>query len=133
MSPRPKVFFANTLYPARNWGRCFDLRGLPEFGQRGKLASRRITNNVCQKNFYTEFKVKVALAALTRDKPIEELCSEFDVHLTQINKWKRELKAGAAEIFNGTEIFNQQMPELCAKSGQLAVESVSLADDWEKR
>ena len=53
-----------------------------------------------RKKFTAEFKAKVALAALTSDKTMAELCSEFGVHKTQINKWKQELKANAAGIFN---------------------------------
>ena len=91
-----------------------------------------------RKKFTAEFKAKVALAALTSDKTMAELCSEFGVHKTQINKWKQELKANAAGIFNGnmqsTEAARQkQVHELHAKIGQLTMERDFLADAWAKR
>lgn len=54
-----------------------------------------------RKKHSAAFKAKVALAALTSDKTMSELCSEFGVHQSQINKWKRDLKDGATRIFNG--------------------------------
>lgn len=47
-----------------------------------------------RKRFSAEFKAKVAHATLTNDKTMGELGFEFGVHQTQINKWRRELKAG---------------------------------------
>lgn len=48
-----------------------------------------------RKQFPSEFKAKVALAALKGDKTIAELASEFQVHTTQINAWKAALKERA--------------------------------------
>lgn len=39
-----------------------------------------------RKKHSAAFKAKVALAALTSDKTMSELCSEFGVHQSQINK-----------------------------------------------
>lgn len=37
------------------------------------------------------FKAKVALAALREGKTMAELCKELELHLKQINDWKRQL------------------------------------------
>ena len=55
-----------------------------------------------------------------------ELCSEFGVLQIQINKWKRELKAGESGIFKENmqstkASMQRQMHELHAKIGQLAM------------
>ena len=46
-----------------------------------------------------EFKAKVALAALSGLKTLAELASEFQLHPTQINRWKQELIANAPDLF----------------------------------
>ena len=44
-----------------------------------------------RKRFSSEFKAKVAIEALKAHKTINELATEFDVHPTQINGWKKQL------------------------------------------
>ena len=46
------------------------------------------------------FKAKVALAAVKEVKTVSELSSQYGVHSTQIHHWKRQLLAGAEEIFS---------------------------------
>ena len=91
-----------------------------------------------RKNHAPSFKAKVALAALSGEKTIAELSSEFGVHQTQIHRWVKQLKASAAGVFAGeikTEEAKRekQMHELHAKIGQLTVERDFLAEAWGKR
>jgi transposase len=46
-----------------------------------------------------EFKAKVALAAISGFKTLSELASEYQVHPTQINRWKQELIENATDLF----------------------------------
>ena len=74
-----------------------------------------------------EFKAKVALAAFPEEQTLSELSSRFGVHPTMINKWKRSLLEGAADIFGkGKKAQRQtkaQTDELYRQIGQLKVEN----------
>ena len=52
-----------------------------------------------RKQYNPDFKARVAMEAIKGEETIAELAIRFEVHPTQINKWKRELVAGAANIF----------------------------------
>ena len=47
------------------------------------------------------FKAQVALAALKGDKTVNELAGHYGVHPTLIHAWKKQLLAGAEEVFTG--------------------------------
>jgi transposase-like protein len=70
----------------------------------------------------------VALAALRGDKTINELASQFGVHPTLIQDWKKHLLAGAEQIFsNGfkadtTAQAETQKAELFEQIGRLKME-----------
>ena len=52
-----------------------------------------------RRRFSSEFKARVALAAVRGEKSLAELASEFEVHANQISTWKRQLLDGAAGLF----------------------------------
>ena len=71
------------------------------------------------------FKAQVALAAVREDKTMAELCKEFELYASQVIEWKRQLLAGAADVFGaGSEIAPPvDLAPLHAKIGQLALEN----------
>ena len=78
------------------------------------------------------------MLALSGEKTIAELSSEFGVHQTQIHRWVKQVKDSVAGIFSG-EIKaeeakkEKELHELHAKIGQLTVERDFLAKAWGKR
>jgi transposase len=74
-----------------------------------------------------EFKAKVALEALKGEQTIAELAHRFEIHPSQIRKWKKSLAEGAVGIFgDGHDQSGKENEELIAKLyqqiGQLKVE-----------
>jgi len=53
-----------------------------------------------RQQFSNEFKAKVALEALKEHKTVSEIASEFEIHPTQVNSWKKYLLSGAADSFS---------------------------------
>ena len=90
-----------------------------------------------RKNHCAAFKAKVALKALSGEKTISELSLEFGVHQTMINRWVKQLKDSAVDVFSG-ELKREdvkkekELHELHAKIGQLTVERDFLAKAWGK-
>ena len=86
---------------------------------------------MAKKTFSSEFKAKVAIEALKGHKTTNELASEFEVHPTQINIWKKQLLEGSKNLFSGKnekdmESVIEERDRLYTRIGQLAVELDSL-------
>ena len=56
-----------------------------------------------RKNYSPAFKAKVALAAIRCDETIAQTAARFEVHPSQVRKWKRQLEESSAGIFGGHE------------------------------
>jgi transposase len=53
-----------------------------------------------RKTHSAAFKAQVALAALKGDRTVNELASQHQVHPTLIHTWKKQLLAGAEDLFS---------------------------------
>ena len=86
-----------------------------------------------RKNHTAQFKTKVAIAAMSQQKTINELTAEYGVHATQINTWKKLAQTAIPEVFKTKQAksgANQQpqIDELHRQIGQLIAER-----DWLKK
>jgi len=88
-----------------------------------------------RKQYSPQFKAKVALEAVRGEKTISELASQYDVHPTMINNWKRQLLDEASRLFEkgseanpANESQQLQINELYRQIGKLKVERDFLAD-----
>ena len=81
----------------------------------------------------SEFKAKVALAAIRGDKTVAELASLYKVHPNQITTWKRQAQDHLAAAFDCKRTKSVKADEklkeaLYCQIGQLKVEL-----DWLKK
>ena len=80
-----------------------------------------------RKRYSSEFKAKVALAALKNEETTAELAQRFGIHPTMISAWKRSLLENAANIFGNGHSSRKQIDakidELHRQIGQLKVEN----------
>ena len=86
-----------------------------------------------RKRFSKEFKAKVAIEAIKGQLTVNELAQEFGVHVSQINRWKKELLETAPEVFSQgkdreAKRVEMEKDQLYRKVGQLQVEV-----DWLKK
>jgi len=54
-----------------------------------------------RRNHSDAFKAKVALAAIREDKTIAEISSQYGVHASQVNAWKKQVLNNLEAIFAG--------------------------------
>jgi len=91
-------------------------------------------NRLRKKRTHTAaFKARVARAAIKEDKTIAQLASEFELHPSQVNQWKREATTRLPEIFatrpdRDEKEIEQREAALYEEIGRLKVEV-----DWLKK
>ena len=90
-----------------------------------------------RKQYSPDFKAKVAMEAIKGQETIAELAIRFEIHPTQITKWKRELIAGAGNIFGADpnkKIKDEKglINQLYQQIGQLKVEKEFLEKGLER-
>jgi transposase-like protein len=83
-----------------------------------------------RKSHAAAFKAQVALAAVRGDRTVNELAAQYGVHPTLIHAWKKQLLAGAEQVFAGGKVApaEDKSAELYEQIGRLKVEL-----DWVKK
>lgn len=86
-----------------------------------------------RKNYSKELKAKVALAAIKGHQTANEIASEFGVHVSQVNRWKKDVLESLPSVFGDTQAKKDQEVErereyLYQQIGKLQVQL-----DWLKK
>ena len=86
-----------------------------------------------RRNHGSQFKARVALAAIKGDRTVADLAGEFQVHPSQIMQWKKQLFEALPEVFSrrrgrGKQEQEELTARLYQQIGQLKVEL-----DWLKK
>ena len=86
---------------------------------------------MAKKKYNSEFKAKVAMAAIKREETTSQIASRFGVHPAQVRQWKRQLLENASVVFDKSgkrdKRLEKQVQELYRQIGQLTVERDFLA------
>lgn len=80
-----------------------------------------------RKTYTSEFKKRVVLEILKEEKSIAEIASEYEIHPTQLRKWKKQVVERLPEILEdgrrkGDEqaaAYQKQIQDLYAEIGEL--------------
>lgn len=78
-------------------------------------------------------KASIAIEAIKGELTAAQISSKYGVHISQISTWKKQLLAGAIDIFSGKHVKQDKhndalVDELYKQIGQLSVER-----DWLKK
>jgi transposase-like protein len=85
-----------------------------------------------KKQYGAQFKAKVAIEAIRGEKTVAELASQYEIHPTIINGWKRKVLEEASKIFESVKLIKEkaesQIDELYRQIEKLKVERDFLAE-----
>ena len=97
--------------------------------QRVKVESTLFKTRVSmkRKRYSNELKSKVALAAIKGDRTVNEIASEYGIHASQVNRWKKEAIERLPDLFgnkNGhkSKDIEKEKDRLYQQIGKLQVE-----------
>lgn len=86
-----------------------------------------------RKKFSCEFKAKVALTAMSRMNTIAELAATYEVHPSQIMKWKAQLQNKAADIFGDKRKKENCTQERIVEHLYKQIGQQKVENDWLKK
>ena len=86
-----------------------------------------------RKRYDARFKAQVALEAIKGERTLAEIASAYEVHSSQITKWKKQALEEMPKVFSGARErsdrqHNELVAELYEQIGRLKVEL-----DWLKK
>ena len=88
-----------------------------------------------RRKFTSEFKAKVAIAALKERESMSDLSSKYELHPTMISKWKQEFIDLASQVFDKKPMIDtsgEDVDKLYSKIGKLEMENDFLKKSLKK-
>lgn len=87
---------------------------------------------MARKRFSKEFKARVALEAIKGDKTVAQLSSQYEVHASQINNWKKQAQDRMVESFEGGGGDRPTAKEIEAQENRLyqQIGKLQVEVDW---
>jgi transposase len=79
------------------------------------------------------FKARVALAALKGDRTVNELASQHQIHPTLIHAWKKQLLAGAEDLFGRPAKADGKNAEALQSQLYEQIGRLKMELDWVKK
>ena len=79
------------------------------------------------------FKARVALEAIKETKTIAELSSIYQVHATQITKWKHRALAGLEQLFSDKWKKDEEQKDELLKALYEQIGKLKVEGDWLKK
>lgn len=83
-----------------------------------------------RKQFSNSFKAKVALEAVKGLKTVAQIASEYQVHVTQVNAWKKQLLENADSLFERGSKRNEPSPEELTAPLYEEIGRLKMGMDW---
>lgn len=86
-----------------------------------------------RKRYDAQFKARIALEAIRGDRTPAEIASAYEVHATQITKWKKQVLEEIPNVFSGArERSDKRKIELVADLYQ-EIGRLKMELDWLKK
>ena len=86
-----------------------------------------------RKNYSKALKSKVAVAAIKGQKTVNEIASEFGVHVSQVNRWKKQVMDFIPEIFGTKKEKDRKDMEAERDNLFLQIGKLKVEVDWLKK
>jgi putative transposase len=83
--------------------------------------------------YKAEFKFEVALEALKGQQTMSELSSHYQVHPTQITKWKKQLQTEGRTLFSAGQRREEQRTEAFQSALYEEIGRLKFELDWLKK
>jgi putative transposase len=85
--------------------------------------------------YTSEFKSKIAMLAIWETMTIWEICSKFELHSTQVCKWKKELQERSKELFEDKRKKDSDLSDREKQIEKLynQVWKLTVENDWLKK
>ena len=86
-----------------------------------------------RKRYSNKLKSKVALAAIKGHQTANEIASEFGIHVSQVNRWKKEAIESLPSIFGDNKAKEAKAAELEKNRLYQQIGKLQVEVDWLKK